>query len=213
MENIHIKAVGDWELDVLGVPFGSPTDKDGHGQYFDANTNLHLDRYPSPAVHYYHGLTPDDRGTPAEIGDVKSSEVRKDGVWYRIVLDKTKKLAKLVMEAAKKGLARASSGTAAHLVRFARDGHIENWPVIEISLFDTEGKYKLEPASNRAVAIPVMKALFERAGIECPDNLSDDDQSEADAIGETQRAEAALRKRQILQLKAREYLLGEEHGS
>ena len=31
-----VKAVGDWELDVLGVPFGSPDDRDEDGEYFDA---------------------------------------------------------------------------------------------------------------------------------------------------------------------------------
>lgn len=207
----RIKAVGDWELDVLGIPFGSPSDKDGHGQYFDADTDLHLDRYPNPAVHYYHGLTAaDDERAPVEIGEVKSSEVREDGVWYRIILDKAQEYAAIVMEAAKKGLARASSGTAIHLARIAWGGHIENWPVIEISLFDTEGEYGFEPASNYAVAIPVMKALFERAGIECPDNLSDDYRSKVNAIGDKQRATAASRKRRILQLKAREHLLGDE---
>ena len=199
----RIKAVGDWELEVLGVPFGSATNKDGHGEYFDAETELHLDRYPNPAVHYYHALTPEDQGIPEEIGEITSSEVRSDGVWYRIVLDKLSKFAELVMEAARKGLARASSGTAAHLVRIARDGHIDNWPVVEISLFDTDGKYSLMPADNRAVAIPVVKALFERAGIEYPDDLP---RSEAKAKGDKQRAEAASR----IQMKAREYLLGDE---
>ena len=208
-ERIHIKAVGEWEIDVLAIPFGSPSEKDGHGEYFDANTNLHLDRY-TPAVHYYHSLTPEDQGIPEEIGHVKSSEIKQDGVWYRIVLNKASKFAKLVMDAAKKGLARASSGTAAHLVRIARDGHIENWPLVEVSIFDTEGKYNLMPANNRAVALPVVKALFERAGISYPDDLSDDYRSKVNAIGRRQRATAVSRKRRILQLKAREHLLGDE---
>ncbi len=34
---IAIKAVGDWELDVLAIPFGS---KDSDGQWFDENTDI-----------------------------------------------------------------------------------------------------------------------------------------------------------------------------
>ena len=208
MENI--KAIGDWELEVLGVPFGSANDKDKDGEYFDAKTNLHLDRYPSPAVHYYHGMTPDGepQGSPEEIGEIQSTEVRSDGVWYRVLLDKTKEFAKRVMDAARRGLARASSGSVEHLFRRSRDGHIENWPLIELSIFDIDEIAGRMPANNYAVASPVAKALFERAGIEYPDNLSDDDGSEARAGNA--RAEAVSRNRQILQLKAREYLLREE---
>lgn len=213
-ERIRIKAVGDWELEVLGVPFGSAYNKDKDGEYFDATTKLHLDRYPNPAVHYYHGYTPEGlpQGDPEEIGEVQSTEVRADGVWYRVLLDKTKEFAKRVMDAAKDGLARASSGSVEHLFRKSRDGHIENWPLIELSLFDIDPKEGRMPANNYAVALPVMKALFERAGISYPDNLSDDDRSEAEAIGEQQRAEAEARGHQILQLKAREYLLGDHDG-
>lgn len=201
----RIKAAGDWELDVLGVPFGSSSNKDRDGEYFDASTKLHLDRYPNPAVHYYHGFDPDGlpQGDPEEIGEVLSTEVRDDGVWYRVLLDKTKELAQRVMDAAKDGIAMASSGAAAHLFRRSRDGHIENWPLIELSLFDIDPAEGRVPANNYAVAVPVMKALFERAGIEYPDDLP---RSEANAKGDKQRAAAVSR----IQLKAREYLLRED---
>lgn len=204
----RIKAIGEWELEVLGVPFGNYFNKDGHGEYFDASTKLHLERYPNPAVHYYHGYNPDGipQGDPEEIGEVQSTEVREDGVWYRVLLDKTKDLAKRVMDAATAGLARASSGSVDHLFRVGRDGHIENWPVIELSLFDMDETIGRIPANNYAVAMPVAKALFERAGISYPDDLS---RSKAKAKGDKQRAEAASRKH--IQLKAREYLLGDEN--
>jgi hypothetical protein len=204
----RIKAVGDWELEVLGVPFGSFFNKDKQGEYFDASTKLHLERYPNPAVHYYHGFDPDGypQGDPEEIGEVQSTEVREDGVWYRVLLDKTKDLAKRVMDAAKEGLARASSGSVEHLFRRSRDGHIENWPVIELSLFDMDESVGRAPANNYAVALPVAKSLFERAGIKYPDDLP---RSKAKAKGDKQRAEAASR----IQLKAREYLLGDEDES
>ena len=201
---ITVKAAGDWELEVLGVPFGGPFDRDSDGEYFDKDTNLHMDRYPNPAVHYYHGYDPDGnpQGMPEEIGEIKATEVREDGVWYRVLLDKASEFAKRVMAAAKKGLARASSGSVEHLYRAAQDGHIENWPLIELSLFDMGESGERRPANSYAVAVPVMKALFDRAGIPYPDNLT---RSEAKAKGEQQRAAAVSRSK----LRARLYLLEE----
>src|SRR3989304_294100 len=37
IEHKTIKAVGDWELEVLGIPFGSPDNKDAHGEWVDAS--------------------------------------------------------------------------------------------------------------------------------------------------------------------------------
>lgn len=209
----NIKAIGDWELDVLGVPFGSPLQRDAHGQYFDASTDLHLESYPTPTVHYYHGFAPDGhpQGDPVEIGKIKSTEVRNDGVWYRIILDKAQEFARRVMEAAKKNLARASSGTANHLVRVSQDGHITNWPVIELSLFDIDRSAGRVPANNYAVAIPVMKALFERAGIAYPDNLPDENEPETKAKGEQHRAKVEQRTLQV-QAKAKLFLLETDDG-
>ena len=59
--NLIIKAAGDWELDVLGVPFGSPDDRDSDKQFFSANTQLHLREGEVTNVYYYHGYTPDGK--------------------------------------------------------------------------------------------------------------------------------------------------------
>src|SRR3990172_4613715 len=51
--NYAVKAVGDWELDVLAVPF---VGKDSDGQWFDANTDLMLSHFPTPPAVYYHSI-------------------------------------------------------------------------------------------------------------------------------------------------------------
>lgn len=171
-EYLAIKALDNWEIDVLAVPYG----RDGHKQSFTENTNLHLDKFPTPVVHYYHGFTPDGKpqGDPVIVGNVKSHERRSDGVWYRIVLDKTKGLAKRIWEGAKKGITRASTGTVAHLMRplptrgKPTPGEITNWPVAEIALWDL-GEDRSPPANNFAVALPVMKAAYKAAGIDLPE--------------------------------------------
>jgi len=90
------------------------------------------------------------------IGEIKSRETRDDGEWFKVLLDKSNVYAKRVWDAAIKGLARASGGSAVHLIRYNDDGEITNFPLIELSLFDaTEGR---TPASNYAVALPALKA-------------------------------------------------------
>ena len=180
---ISVKVAGEWELDVLGAPYGGPHGgKDSDGEYFSPETNFHLDKFPNPLVMYYHGYGPEGnpQGNPDVIGKVESYEQRSDGVWYRVILDKTNEFARRVWEAAQQGAARASSGSISHLVRRIADGLLTNWPIVELSLFDT-GEER-EPANNYAVALPVIKSFYKQAGIEMPE-LPEAEGSEGEAKG------------------------------
>lgn len=189
MDNLKIIAVkvgDDWTLDVLAVPYGGDRDgKDSDGQYFSPKTSLHLDKFPKPLIMYYHGYNEDGspQGEPVEIGSPLSYEIKQDGVWWRIALDKASELAKRVWDAARDGIAKASSGSIAHLVRYdKRTGEIQNWPLVEISLFDAIGKR--QPANQYAVAMPA----------KCDKELSDainrvEAELEVEAIGDEQRAD------------------------
>ena len=191
---IAIKSDGDvWELNVLGVPYGGPNNgRDSDGEYFSAQTKLYLDKYPTVPAVYYHGY--DENGAPASepqiIGKTTGYEVKQDGVWFRVALDQANEYARRVWEAAKNGIARASSGSIAHLRRVARDGHITHWPVAELSIFDAVGNR--QPANQYAVAMPVMKAVYAQAGLVLPDDIEGEDtaQPEAGAIGDEQSAPA-----------------------
>jgi len=181
-----VKAVGDWELDVLAVPFGGPNrGKDTDGEYFSNNTDLYHSHFKSPLVTYYHGYDPEGnpQGTPEIIGNVKENtwEKRGDGWWVRVGLDKLSQYASRVWEAAKEGIARASSGSITHLVRKAPDGEILKWPIGELSIFDTGGNR--QPANSFAVAMPVMKAVYEKAGYQFPDIQPGESEPEVDAKG------------------------------
>lgn len=183
-----IKAAGDWELEVLGVPYGGPKNgKDSDGQYFSQKTNLYLDNFGSPLVVYYHGYEPDGKpsGEPDVIGKAEYFKADNRGHWWRVVLDKASEYAQRVWDAAKKGLAAASSGSLNHLVRVGGDGEILNWPIAELSLFDTEGKR--QPANSYAIALPVMKAHFEKAGVEMPEITDVKTSTENDARGAEER--------------------------
>lgn len=178
-EMITIKAAGDWELDVLGVPYGDASNRDSDGEWFDSETRLHDDKFGLPPVVYYHGMTESGKpdGQPQYIGKTVRRWVDQAGVWFRVVLDRANEYAKRVWEAAQAGSARASSGSVAHLARVGTDGHIVEWPVAELSVFDAAGRR--QPANRYAVAVPVAKALYERAGIDWPD--SDEPETEPDA--------------------------------
>ncbi len=184
-----IKAGDDWVLDVLGVPFGGPNGgKDSDGEYFSAQTKLYLDRY-TPVPLYYHGYDENGRphGEPQVLGKTVSHTVKNDGVWFRVILDKASVYAARVWEAAQKGIARASSGSIAHLVRKAADGHLLQWPAVELSIFDAVGKR--QPANQYAVAMPAAKAVYDLAGLTLPDDI--EPAPEASATGATAQKAAA----------------------
>lgn len=194
-----VKAAGDWELDICYMPYGGQqAGKDAHGEYFSATTKEHADKFPSPLILYYHGYTPEGKpqGEPQIIGEATGKRWTDNaGRWMRVKLDRASDYARRMMDAAKRGLARVSSGSIAHLVRKQFDGHITNWPVVEISLIDSEGDR--QPANQYAVALPAAKSHYQLAGIEFPvlepiEPIGDETQPEDKAKGESAaKSEAA----------------------
>ncbi|MGB0383365.1 MAG: hypothetical protein ACPGWR_00955 [Ardenticatenaceae bacterium] len=162
---ITVKALTNWELEVLGAPFGGPFDgKDSQGDYFSTETNFHFDKFALPPLVYYHGLVDT---APYYIGKTLSREVKSDGVWYRARLNPSSEYASLIWQAAQNGEAAASSGSAPHLVRKAPDGLIQEWPIVELSLLETStGK---RPVNSYAVAIPATKGIYKAAGLAWPE--------------------------------------------
>ena len=182
MERIKVAELdGDWTLDVLGNPYGGPEDgRDVQGEFFAPDTRFHEDKWPLPPAVYYHGLTGDGTpaGEPQYIGRTIKRWVDDMGVWYRVVLDKANEWAQRVWDGAKRGIARASTGSASHLVRTDDDGHIREWPVVELSIFDAVGQR--QPANAYAVAVPVTKSVWQRAGIDLPDDIDNPATHEAE---------------------------------
>ncbi len=183
-----IKSDGDvWALDVLGVPFGGHNaGRDSDGEYFSEQTKTYTEQFKAVPAIYFHGYDENNRPSsePAYIGTASYSHVDNKGHWYRVVLDKASAYAKRVWEAAKQGVARASSGSITHLVRKGKDGHITHWPVAELSIFDAVGNR--QPANQYAVALPVMKAVWTQAGLTLPDDIEPDSEQapEDAAIGD-----------------------------
>jgi hypothetical protein len=202
ISSLAVKAVGDWELEVRAVPFG----RDSDGQTFDAQTDYMLEHFASPAIIYHHGVQPGAKGLegkPVIIGKTIGIDKRHDGIYLRVVLDKTIEYARRVWEAAKKGLAVASSDSISHLARLDvagkrimyeknRPGRIAVWPLAGVSLWDrVSGNFI--PASHNAIALPAMKAIYRESGIPFP----------VDTHGGSSKAVDAAKRAEIEAIRAR----------
>lgn len=212
INRLAVKAVGDWEIEVRAVPFG----RDSDGQTFDAHTEYMLDTFSSPAIIYHHGIEPGAKNIekkPVIIGKTISVEKRSDGIYLRVILDKAIEYARRVWEAAKKGLAVASSDSISHLARLEvagkrimyeknRPGRIAVWPLAGVSLWDkVEGNFM--PASRQAIALPAMKAIYRESGLPFPEIIARDTHgglSQADNAAKRAEIEAIReRAREILE--------------
>lgn len=181
---LAIKAVGDWELDVTAVPFGSSGNRDKDGQWFDSMTQIMEDVYSTPLVIYQHGIeqgAKDFQEKLITVGkSVPGSLVKKSDGWHvRVILDKGIEAAKRIMEAARKGLVAVSSDSISHLARLDiggklipyekdRPGRIAVWPLAGFSLWEL-GNGNFQPANRQAIALPVMKAIYRDAGVPFPE--------------------------------------------
>lgn len=152
---------------VRGVPFGSPQNKDMHGQYFTQNTNFLSHILPLPPVFHFHGAK---SGSLADqIGETLGREQRQDGIWYRakLHLDSTTEAVKTkaneLWKAAKAGKLFGSSGAVEATIKLADSGEILQWLVGELSLLDATNSRET-PASFHATVVPVKAAGLE--GIE-----------------------------------------------
>jgi hypothetical protein len=212
LSNMAVKAVGDWKVEIKAVPYGT----DGDTQTFDADTDYMEDDFKDPLIIYQHGIKPGSapkgmqgiatgeslEAKPVVIGKSIGVEKRSDGVYITAILDKTKEYARRVWEAAKKGLAVASSDSISHLARLdvgngreimyekTRPGRVTVWPLAGVSLWDA-GNGNFPPASRNAYALPAMKAIYREAGLEFPDiNL--------DTTGDAQATKRAQRRTEIM---------------
>lgn len=224
-----VKAVGDWELDVLAIPFGSAEKRDADKQWFDANTDIMEEAFSTPLIVYQHGVKQGAKGLqgkPLVIGKaVPGSLVKRADGWHvRVILNKSLKESKDIMDGARKGDVAVSSGSISHLARLDiggkliqyeknRPGRIAVWGLAEISIWE-KGNGNFAPASQFAVALPVMKAMYRDAGIPFPDVAlttdgvlpEADEADEADEAVKRARSRSELQKAKINLAKANKLL-------
>lgn len=200
-------ADGNWRLEVLGAPYGGEFDgKDADGEYFSHNTNFMMDVGAERPVLYYHGKGPDGQMERAVevIGKARVTKRNEQGLWFEVILDKTKKYAERIWRAAIGGMARASSGAINYLVRKAADGEILQWPIGELTLLD---KSDIRRPANELATVQ-LKAAFSEVGIDFPKALLKSEELESDAVEDDEDGdERMILRRDIKCLKTKKDIL------
>lgn len=146
----------DVEIEGLAIPFGGPFGgKDIDGEDFGPDTDFAFDLFPSGRPVLY------DHGTDAAMkttvqGRQVEHEVRDEGVWAKVQLDKSAKYHATVKRLIDQGLLFFSSGSAPQMAAKNADGHITRWPWLELSLTPT-------PANTLATFAVKMADLVDHA--------------------------------------------------
>jgi hypothetical protein len=162
-----LKALADRHLEVKVAYGGHKAGKDSHNEYFSARTDFDSENFPAPPLLYYHGFNESGKrmGKPAVTGTFVSRRAGTDGHYLTYKLKNTK-YADRQWESAQKGACVVSPGTVGHLIRKAADGHLDYWPLAEVSAWDYAPNRA--PANLHSVAAPVLKALYIGEGLPLP---------------------------------------------
>lgn len=165
-----IKALADRHLEVKVAYGGHKGGKDSHNEFFSAKTDFDPENFPAPPLLYYHGFDESGKrmGKPAVTGAFVSRRAGSDGHYLTYKLKNTK-YADRQWESAQKGQCVVSPGTVGHLIRKSRDGHLDYWPLAEVSAWDYAANRA--PANLHSVAAPVLKALYIAEGLTLPTPL------------------------------------------
>lgn len=173
-----VKALGDRTLE-LRVAWGWDNHRE---QFLQGVTDFDLENFPTPPVAYYHGYDKKNKKSPKPIyiGRTIKRENRADG-HYLIAKLNNKPEANAVWEAALAQKAVVSPATASHLIRKEADGTLTYWPIVEISAWDYADSRKQAHPQSRA--FPVLKALYQEAGIPLPPSIDTGTPSETPGDG------------------------------
>lgn len=187
--DIAAKAGDDWKLEVLGAPFGDPFNRDLQDDYFSPRTDFMMSEGDERPVLYYHGDDPTGNPDmqPQVIGKAKLTKKDDKGIWFDVILDKTKKYAERIWQAAMNGLARASTGSINYLVRRSPDREILTWPIGELTLVD-KGQGRL-PANEMAMV--ALKTIFEEAKLEMPETFMEGEEPRVNVAQEKESGRKA----------------------
>lgn len=146
--HLPLKAVGEGRVGGYLVVWGSPAQKDLHGEYFTPETDFALDWYQQRPALYHHGL--DGVMQITAIGTIDTIKADNVGLWAEMQLNLRKRYVDQVMELVNAGKLNWSSGSLGHLVEVGSDGWIKRWPIVE-------GSATPSPAEPRKTNIVPLK--------------------------------------------------------
>lgn len=144
----EVKALGNGKVAGYLVRFGSATDTDLEGEFFDAATDFGVETGSKLGVFYNHGIDATLKTRRIGRGPVA---IQDAGVWIEAQLDLRDEYEQAIYALAEKGKLGWSSGTAGHLIERVPAGkatRIGRWILAEASLTPT-------PAEWRNTALPI----------------------------------------------------------
>lgn len=137
-----VKALGDGKVGGHLIRFGSPSDLDAEGDYFDEQTEY--GPHKTTMVYYHHG---DDGKLARKMLDQEARLGLDDvGIWIQAQLDMREEYERAIYAMAEAGKLGWSSGTAGHLMEYEQIGkawHITSWPLgLDASMTPTPAEYR-----------------------------------------------------------------------
>ena len=194
-----LKSLGTGRYGGYLVRYGSPSEPDLTGDFFDARTDFW--QATSAPVLYNHGLNPTLKA--ARLGTARLT-YRDPGVWAEVELQAADAYASKVRELLDAGKLSWSSGSIAHLVDREPAGaakRITRWPIAEASLTPTPAEFRgtrVLPLKSLQVADSVPTSLDDLprwlAAAKAGRVLSAANRSRLESLaGELERGAASLR--------------------
>lgn len=158
-----VKMLGSNRLGGYAVLWGSDTERDLDGEYFDQATEemtsifVAVGRLPYLYNHASDGVA---KSTVVGIVDVLASD--DVGLWYEAQLDLANKYVGVIRKLIGKRALGTSSGTLPNARRVEKSGRIARWPVIELSATPTPADYR--QISERPLT--EIKSIFQAIGLD-----------------------------------------------
>ena len=148
-----IRSIGDGRYRAYAVMFNTASEKDLYDTYFDSETRYYLDYYNKRPWLYDHGLHPNIGRS--KVGDWDIAGVDDRGVFVEGELKRHHEYCNDIETLIDAGVLYPSSGATGHLVRIADDGHVEDWPINEVSTTVRPGDWRMldnvSPAARTAM--------------------------------------------------------------
>jgi hypothetical protein len=158
-----IRNMGDGRFRCYAVRFSGPDDKDLYGTYFDAETKYYLDYWRQRPWLHDHGLHP--QVGRSKVGDWDEIGMDDQGVFVEGELQRHHKYRESIETLINEGVLYPSSGALNYLVRVADDGHVEDWPIGEVTSTVRPGDWRMlesiSPAARSAMEMLLDEYLTE----------------------------------------------------
>lgn len=153
-----IKSIGENRVGGYAVMWGSETKKDLTGEYFDTQTAELTSIFDSVGrlpFMYHHGL--DETLKTRVTGIIDTLKPDSIGLWYEAQLRMADEYDVQIKKMIDEGKLKTSSQTFAVARQVSKSGHIDRWPIVEVTATPTPAEYRMSP-------IATLKSAYQEVG-------------------------------------------------